>query len=85
MRAPTLNFFHDLSAVYTVAFEARPSPKQARSPEDKPSGRVCATRWGGRMTNHKWVPVSARMPHDGQLVVLRMMESIRKDVHHAIG
>jgi hypothetical protein len=25
------------------------------------------------------------MPHDGQLVVLRMMESIRKDVRYAIG
>ncbi len=37
------------------------------------------------MTDHNWVPVSARMPHDGQLVVLRMMESIRKDVHCAIG
>jgi hypothetical protein len=37
-----------------------------------------------RMTDHKWVPVSARMPHDGQLVVLRMMESIYKEVHHAI-
>jgi len=29
MRAPTLNFFHDLSAVYTLAFKARPSAKQA--------------------------------------------------------
>ncbi len=36
------------------------------------------------MTDHKWIPVSARMPHDGQLVVLRMMESIYKEVHHAI-
>jgi hypothetical protein len=25
------------------------------------------------------------MPHDGQLVALRMMESIHKDVHYAIG
>jgi len=37
------------------------------------------------MTDHNWVPVSARMPHDGQLVALRMMESIHKDVHYAIG
>jgi len=36
------------------------------------------------MTDHQWVLVSARMPHDGQLVVLIMMESKRKDVHHAI-
>jgi len=44
MCAPTFTFFHDLSAVYTGAFKASPSAKQARSPRDKPSGRVCATR-----------------------------------------
>ena len=38
-----------------------------------------------RMTDHNWVPVSALVPHDGQLVALRMMESIHKDVHYAIG
>jgi len=44
MRAPTFAFLHDLSAVYTGAFKASPSAKQARSPNDNPSGRVCATR-----------------------------------------
>jgi len=44
MRAPTFTFFHDLSAVYTGAFKESPSAKQALSPKDKPSGRVCATR-----------------------------------------
>ena len=31
--APTFNFFHDLSAVYTGAFNATPSAKEARSPK----------------------------------------------------
>src|SRR5713101_731379 len=44
MRAPTFNFFHDLSAVYTGAFKESPSARQALSPKDKPSGRVCAIR-----------------------------------------
>src|SRR5216683_7957920 len=44
MRTPTFTFFQDLSAVYTGAFKASPSAKQARSPKDKPSGRVRATR-----------------------------------------
>src|SRR4029077_15766647 len=44
MRAPTFTFFHDLSAVYTGAFKVSPSAKQARSPNDKPSGRVFTTR-----------------------------------------
>src|SRR6266849_3525966 len=44
MRAPTFSFFHDLSAVYTGAFKASPSARQALSPNDNPSGRVCATR-----------------------------------------
>jgi hypothetical protein len=42
MRAPTFNFYHDLLAVYTEAFKARPSAKQAWSPKDKLRGRVCA-------------------------------------------
>ena len=44
MRAPTFTFFHDLSAVYTGAFKASPSAKQALSPKDNPSGLVRATR-----------------------------------------
>src|SRR5260370_25808913 len=44
MRAPTFTFFQDLSAVYTRAFKASPSAKQARSPNDNPSHRDCPTR-----------------------------------------
>jgi hypothetical protein len=43
------------------------------------------SKWGVRMTDHNWIPVSVRMPNDSQLVALRMMESIHKDVHYAIG
>src|SRR6516225_4349404 len=44
MRTLTFNLLHDLSAVYTGAFKASPSAKQARSPNDNPRGRVSATR-----------------------------------------
>ena len=36
-RTLTFSFFQDLSAVYTGAFRASPSAKQARSPNDKPT------------------------------------------------
>jgi hypothetical protein len=42
MRAPTFNFFQDLSAAYTGALNERPSANQVRSPKDKMRGRVCA-------------------------------------------
>src|ERR1700731_2234034 len=44
IRTLTFSFFQDLSAVYTGAFKASPSAKQARSPNDKPKVRVCATK-----------------------------------------
>ena len=37
------------------------------------------------MTDSNWIPVSVRMPHDGQPVILSMMESMRKNVRYAIG
>src|SRR5260370_3459725 len=44
IRTPNFRFFHDLSAVYTGAFSANPRARQARSPNDRPSARVCVMR-----------------------------------------
>ena len=38
------------------------------------------------LTPSLWIPVAKQMPHDGQLVVLRMAEtSERRDIHYGIG
>src|ERR1700675_1772585 len=42
---PNLSFFHDLSAVYTGTLRTIPRARQARSPNDKPSGRVLVIRF----------------------------------------
>src|SRR5882724_8935546 len=42
---PNLSFFQDLSAVYTGALRTIPRARQARSPNDKPSGRVLVIRF----------------------------------------
>ncbi len=58
---PNLSFFHDLSAVYTGALRTIPRARQARSPNDKPSGRVLVIRFPAASACSAVKAVASRM------------------------
>src|SRR6266849_6315579 len=58
---PNLSFFHDLSAVYTGALRTIPRARQARSHNDKPSGRVLVIRFPAASACSAVKAVASRM------------------------